>query len=271
MMIEQPNHDRGDADVPPSEDSVDRTRELLSGFQPRHIDSVLWKSLRREVIPVLASAGELTRTRLRKDAEAVAAMAAYLLTVSTTVTLDEVLSDAHLRGFEEFSRERGQSWGSISNRRGRLRRLSAVHRGLPWRSPRRADGEKIASLPSAALAHVLASLIRLAQAGSEIGAAELLAAVSDTYRDLHSPATDRAQSAEDWSRAVAFASGHGVSLDRRSLRSAVTHTLLMQKRPLASLACQHGLNRRDLELGLSQMTHLPAIPDPLTVAMLRGS
>ena len=72
-------------------------------------------------------------------------------------------------------------------------------------------------------------------------------------------------------RSRGFAGRYGWNMTQRLLKACVTHEVLDTDRPLAIVISDHGLSRRDLDLGLTRVRDLPDLPTPSHHGLLRGT
>lgn len=242
---------------------------FLRNYQPQTVARPVWQQVAPEVITLVEAAGASTRLRVEKDIQAVAAVVAHLVERGRPITLDEVLCDATLLTYEATLTV---SMKTRENKRGILRRLQAVHRGLPWRVQRRADGDRVAELPDRSLLVSLASVTQTAhdRTRSDVGAAAFLTAY-ETTRERRCVGTEVEElDGATWIRARDFAACHGWALTKRLLDAAVTHEILAQSDPVAVLRGTYRLSRRDLDLALTAVADLPTVPNNAGHRLLRG-
>ena len=153
-----------------------------------------------------------------------------------------------------------------------MRRLQAVHRGLPWRTERRADGARVLNLVPHTEAAEMHRVLDTAHALSsqDPDAVAFVAAVS-AARAVRSAETDAVDVDEGtWSRARSFADRQEWHMTRTVFRAVVTHAVLDRDEPVAVLIAQHALTRRDLDLALTRARNLPDVPSKTHHALLRG-
>lgn len=74
-----------------------------------------------------------------------------------------------------------------------------------------------------------------------------------------------------WQHSRRFADAQGRPITRRWLHAAVTHEVLTEDAPVASLIARYGLSRRDLDLGLTRAATLPTAPIRAHHDLLRGA
>jgi hypothetical protein len=208
---------------------------------------------------------------VKRDIQVVGAVAARLHERGRALTLDEALADATLLDYDLAMRRGNAAESTRESHRGTLRRLQAIHHGVPWRRDRCADGEHAKDLPSPRLVADLARVITAAEASDDADAAALLAAVTAARQARRGRSNDVAVSTAAWRRARAFAQRHELNLSAHVLAAAVTHEVLLDARPLAALAADADLTRRDLDLGLTHLAELPATPDAAHRTALRGA
>ncbi|MCF6743541.1 hypothetical protein E9529_04485 [Blastococcus sp. KM273128] len=243
---------------------------FLTDYTPTGLDADRWAVLAPDAIALVRKAGPLTRTRVEKDIQALGAVAARLIERNRQLSLDEALADATLLDFDLALARAGARDKTRENRRGILRRLQAVHHGVPWRRERRADGERVDDLPPPSLVNEVARVVAAAGADCGTGAMALIAAV-DAARRARRTDVEAAVDPADWRRARAFAERHGLGLTQRVLAAVITHELLQSEQPVAVLIAAAGLTRRDLDLGLTYAAVLPERPSEQQRAVLRGA
>ena len=265
-----------DGITPAAPDAAAELDRFLDAYRPKEVPEAVWLPIARVATSLVRRSGVLTRLRVEKDIQAVGAVVAHLVKRGRPVTLAEVLSDATLLSYDMDLQAAGARTRTRENKRGILRRLQAVDRGLPWREQRRADGERITGLVNHEAVNQLQRLLRIADA----------AVADDADPDLEAEAfitavaaarAERVQSGHPdpddagWTSARAFGQRHGISLTKRTLRGIVTHELLAQPAPVAVLAAKFHLTRRDLDLALTEVGGLPSVPDAGHHALLRGT
>ncbi|MGY1814336.1 hypothetical protein [Blastococcus sp. SYSU D00820] len=253
---------------------LDEPAELdrfLTSYTPTGVDADRWAGLASDAIALVRQAGPLTRTRVEKDIQALGAVAARLIERNRQLSLDEALADATLLDFDLALARAGARDKTRENRRGILRRLQAVHHGVPWRRERRGDGDRVDELPPLSLVCEVARVVAVAGADRGADAAAFVAAVDAARRARRGDAEAGTADPASWRRARAFAERHGLGLTQRVLAAAVTHELLQIEQPVAVLIAAAGLTRRDLDLGLTHVAVLPERPSELQRAVLRGA
>lgn len=257
-------------------DSAELDR-FLAAYRPRDVPEAAWLPIAPAATSLVRRSGELTRLRVEKDIQAVGAVVAHLVERGRPVTLAEVLSDATLLSYDGHLQASGAKTRTRENKRGILRRLQAVDRGLPWREQRRADGERVSGLVNKTAVSQLQRLLRMADAAvsDEVDpdpeAAAFLNAVTVARAERADGTALGPARAADWASARRFALRHGVSLTSRRLRAIVTYELLDEAVPVAVLTASFRLTRRDLDLALTQVAELPSVPAATHHALLRGS
>ena len=257
----------------PSQTALDAPEELerfLAHYQPEDVPVAAWGPIAAPAAALVLRAGKPTRLRVEKDIQLLGAVVAHLIERGRPLTMEEVLSDTTLLDFDTSLRV---SEKTRENKRGIHRRLQAVHRGLPWRTERRADGDRAKEMAPYSRLADLHWIERTALAtGPENSAAEafgaaLAAARAHRAGDPEVPAVDAAT----WSQARAYAAGHGLALTQAQLRALITHEVLDRSEPLALLVSTYGLTRRDLDLALTRVTQLPDAPCQAHHEALRGT
>ncbi|MAS55652.1 MAG: hypothetical protein CMJ44_13700 [Pimelobacter sp.] len=217
----------------------------------------------------MTRAGALTRLRVEKDIQLLGAVAAHLAERGRSITLDEVLSDTTLLSFDTSLQV---SHKTRENKRGIARRLQAAHRGLPWRAEKRSPGVRAAQLVPHSEVSTLHRILRDAdEAGSDSDAVAFRLAVDAARTARRDSATPSAVADGDWVRARRFAARHGWNLTHRLLKACVTHETLDLDQPVAVLVRDYGLSRRDLDLALTSVHAMPALPDSRRHDLLRGT
>lgn len=243
--------------------------EYMAAYRPTSLPETLWLELAPDAIRLVRTAGTQTRSRVEKDLQTLAAVAAFLHGRGQPRTLAQALEDSTLLGYDQQLKRDGASDKTRENRRGILRRLQAAHNEVPWRQPRRPDGQRLASQPGRESVATVDRLAAVASSTDDPRARCLLDAISAARRTRlgeDSPAPD----ANEWRAARSFASDHGVHLTQRLLQTAATHKILDSGQPIAVLTLAHSLSRRDLDLGLSHVRDLPTRPTPESLQALRG-
>ncbi|MGY1914409.1 hypothetical protein [Blastococcus sp. SYSU DS0973] len=243
---------------------------FLAAYAPTGVAAQCWAVLAPDAIALVKRAGPLTRARVEKDIQTLGAVAARLVERNRDLSLDEALADTTLLDFDLALGRCGASDKTRENRRGILRRLQAVHHGVPWRRERRGDGERVDALPSPSLVGEVARVVAVAGADRGADAAAFITAVNAARRARRGDA-EAATDPADWRRARAFAERHGLGLTSRALAAAVTHEVLLTEQPLAVHIAAAGLTRRDLDLGLTHAAALPDQPSDRHRAVLRGA
>lgn len=259
------------ADTPSTSvlDDPEELERFLTAYRPQRVDPEVWGRVSGAARSLVMRAGEPTRLRVEKDIQLLGAVVAHLVDRGRPATLEEALSDTTLLSFDTSLR---MSAKSRENKRGIMRRLQAVHRGLPWRAQRRADGARVKTLVPHSEVSTMQRLVDAAESISpkDPNATAFLHAVA-RVRDLRSGAPDvPALDATTWGRARSFARQHGWRLTHPVLRAVVTHEVLDRSEPVATLVSRYGLTRRDLDLALTRVSGLPDVPSRSDQALLRG-
>lgn len=252
--------------------ALDAPRELerfLANYRPKDVPETVWGAVSAPAAALVLAAGELTRLRVEKDIQLLGAVVAHLHERGRPISLEEAMSDATLLSFDA---DLAVAPKSRENKRGIARRLQAVHRGLPWRTARREDGQRIEKLVRRTQLVSLERVLRIATdaADQDATAAAFVAAVAGS-RARRRGNPDGEVSAKVWETARGFSGRHGLELTRAGLRSLLTHEVLAIGEPVAVLAATYGLTRRDLDLALTQVGALPAVPSNTHHDLLRGS
>lgn len=253
----------------PPLDDPDELQRFLTVYRPTGLTQAQWSTIAPEAVEVVTRAGALTRLRVEKDIQLIGAVAAHLAERGRPITLDEVLSDATLLSFDTSLQV---SKKTRENKRGIARRLQAAHRGLPWRAERKSPDVRAEQLISHAEVAALRRVLRHADsAGDDPDAAAFSSTVTAARDARRSRSTPAAGDDGDWARARQFAARHGWNLTHRLLKACVTHETLDLDQPVAVLVRDYGLSRRDLDLALTSVHAMPALPDSRRHDLLRGT
>lgn len=259
-------------DAPNTSDSIDAPEALdsfLTAYRPTSVTEETWALIADNAVKLVLRAGALTRLRVEKDIQLLGAVVAHLVERGRPVTLDEALSDATLLSFDTSLQV---SEKTKENKRGITRRLQAVHRGLPWRAEKRTPEQRTDNL----VAHTeVATMHRIlgqahTMSDDEEGVA-FIAAVSAARKAQRGQDAGPGAGTHAWTSARRFAGRYGWNLTQRLLKACVTHETLNTDQPLAIVIRDHGLSRRDLDLGLTRARDLPDLPVPSHHDLLRGS
>ncbi len=237
-------------------------------YVPRSLDPTLWAGLREDAITLVLAAGPLHEGRARLDLEAIAAVAVYLSRTRELITLENILADASLAGFDAAMAASGGE-GNRRNKRSRLRRLQATSRDLPWRRERREDGRRLDSLVPPEAAEQLGRILPVDGVAGASGASAVQAAMDDA-RARRRGAAGPGLSPSVWAAGRRHAAAAGVPLTKRVLEKVVTYEVLTEDAPAALLMVRYGLTRRDLDLALVLAGRLPERPSETRAALLRG-
>lgn len=243
---------------------------VLDTYCPTELTPQTWAKIQPDAKALVLKAGPLNQVRAEHDVQAIAAVARHLMQRGRPLTLDEVLADRTLLAFDQHLRSSGRTDKTRGKLHGVLRRLQAAHHEVPWRTPRRGDGERVAQLPSPELAHELAGLEQRARQHSgegDAGASALLEVVTAARAARRTAVFDP----QVWDQAKRYAVRQGVVLTRSTLSSAVTHEVLLIREPVAVLASLHRLSRADLDLGLTHAAALANTPSGSHRQALRGT
>lgn len=244
---------------------------FLAAYRPSGVEAAVWDQIAAPAAALVMRAGAPTRLRVEKDIQLLGAVTAHLVTRGREITLEEALDDTTLLSFDNSL---CASDKTRENKRGIMRRLQAVHRGLPWRAERRPDGERAQNFTSHAevreLQRVLSAAEELA-AADDPDAAAFAAAVTNARRrrEVNSQTPDADQAT--WDGARRFAADRGWPMTRRTLRAVITHEVLERPEPVAVLIDGLALTRRDLDLALTRVATLPPVPVGADHDRLRGS
>lgn len=241
---------------------------FLTAYRPTSVTDANWALIADDAMQLVLRAGALTRLRVEKDIQLLGAVVAHLIERGRPVTLDEALSDATLLSFDT-SLQAGEK--TKENKRGITRRLQAVHRGLPWRAHKRTPEKRTDNL----VAHTEVDTMHriLGHARALVDDAEgvaFIAAVSAAREARRGQGAGPGASAHDWASAREFAGRYGWNTTQRLLKACVTHEVLNTDQPLAVVFRDHGLSRRDLDLGLTRVRDLPDLPATSHHDLLRG-
>lgn len=245
---------------------------FLSAYRPSDVEPSVWAKVAEPGASLVMRAGEPTRLRVEKDIQLLGAVVVHLVERGRPITLDEALADSTILSFDT-SLTVGRK--TRENKRGIVRRLQAVHRGLPWRTERRADGARVESMAhhteAATMRRVLNTAHSISPQDTDAVAFVASVAAARAIRGAESAeATAVDVDAATWTRARVFADRHGWHMTRPVLRAAVTHEVLERNEPVAVLVVRHALTRRDLDLALTHATGLPDVPSTSHHALLRG-
>lgn len=238
-------------------------------YAPLTLDSEAWAGLRDDAIALVLVAGDLREDRARKDLALIAAVAGHLSRTRVSLTLENVLSDATLAAFDSALAAAGRSAGTRQNQRGRLRRLQAASRDLPWRRERRHDGQRLTSRARPDAAQRIQRLLPEDGLAGTSGAAAVQAALDHALgrrRGAGQPELDSAV----WAAARRHAACRDVALTKRGLAVVATYEVLDEAVPAVVLLARYGLTRRDLALALVLAAQLPTTPSSEHAALLRG-
>lgn len=245
---------------------------ILVAYRPADLTAGDWEPVADDVVALVKRAGILTLTRVESDIQTIGRVASHLRKTGRPLTLDEILSDTALLDFDQaLGRECKAHW-SRAGHRSRHRRLQAYHRNSPWRGPRRAEGDRIADLPTPQVLDDLNMLLAKAASATTHGGEGLVLAVKYARQVRRGRIDQPADGPETpyWRSARAFARSHGVDLTRRMIFQAVTHEALQERSPLAAIAITCRLSREELGLGLTYAATLNVDPTAEDRALLRG-
>lgn len=258
-------------DAPNTSDSLDAPEALdrfLTAYRPTSVTEENWALVADDAVQLVLRAGALTRLRVEKDIQLLGAVVAHLIERGRPVTLDEALSDATLLSFDTSLQV---SEKTKENKRGITRRLQAVHRGLPWRAEKRTPEERTDNLVAHTEVDTMHRILGHAHAmGDDAEGVAFTAAVSAAREARRGQGAGPGASAHDWASARGFAGRYGWNMTQRLLKACVTHEVLNTDQPLAIVIRDHGLSRRDLDLGLTRVRDLPDLPAPSLHDLLRG-
>ncbi|TWH03137.1 hypothetical protein L615_001200000060 [Nocardioides sp. J9] len=304
MDIHQNSTDNAHSSPAGGDDVPAEIRDFLEAYRPSKVAEQEWLKVSDAAIDLVLRAGTVTRTRVEKDIQAIGDIVAHLVERGRPVTLDEALSEPT---FLSYDTALVASEKTRHNKRGRFRRLQAVHAGLPWRAERREDGARVASMVSADALTQLRNCLDAANAtlplqssatpsaapaaSDRSGAArQRSGATADRGAIAFIAAVDAARGARrlrattpgagaprvdipasDWARARDFACSHGWDMTKKDLLAALTHEALNQPLPAAVLIAENNLSRRDLDLALTYVSDLPDTPDAELHDLLRGA
>lgn len=252
-------------------------RDFLTSYRPSDVLPPVRMQIAAEAVELVIRAGSPTRLRVEKDIQCLGHVVAHLVDRGRPVTLEEALEDRTILSYDLHLQKRSVATRTQENPRGILRRLQSVHRGLPWRRPRRTDGERITAMVQPTVLDQMLRIEALTRAeasrdvhGSERdGPARFLEAVSAS-RTARAGGTAQV-SASDWAAAQRFAQRHGLTLTKATLDAALTYEVLRQAEPAMVLIARHHLSRRDLDLALACMKGLPRIPSATHRDLQRGA
>ncbi|GGB98969.1 hypothetical protein [Cellulomonas carbonis] len=251
--------------------SASRVRARLEEYQPTSVSPLTWDLVRGEAVELALRAGPTNEGRARKDLELIGDVVRHLVSTGVEITLGQALSDTTLASYDTALLAGGAAGGTVENKRGRFRRLQATHRGVPWRKPRRADGER---LESSIQPEVLEDLARMIPSGAapdpatRRGAGALAAAWKDARRRRRGG--NSSLPAAVWASAREYARSQGRPITRAELDAAATYEALAELQPAARLMQSYRLTRRDLDLAVVLAGRLPEAPEPEHRDLLRG-
>lgn len=249
---------------------------FLLAYRPRNVAPTVWVAFASDAAELVKKAGPLRRLRVESDIQLLGAVVAHLVARGRPITLNEALADTTLASFDSAL---VASAKTRENKRGILRRLQAVHHGLPWREQRRKDGERVRSL----VHHTCLEQIEKIAAQAERTLAdersdpdaEAFVAVLTQARAVRSERTEQTEAtkptAATSSRARASAARHDFTLTEPILRAVITHEILAMEVPLAVLIRNYRLTRSNLDLALTRTTTDVVRPASAEMALLRGT
>ncbi|MDT0165740.1 hypothetical protein Q9R32_09245 [Actinotalea sp. AC32] len=246
-------------------------RARLEDYRPTGVPATTWEVVRAEAVDLALLAGPNDEARARKDLELIGDVVRHLHSTGVDITVGQVLSDATLASYDTAQLAGGAAGGTVENKRGRFRRLQATHRGVPWRKPRRADGERLESLVQP---EVLEDLARMMPSGAapdpaaRHGARALAAAWEDARQRRRG--SDSSLPAAVWASAREYARSQGRPITRAELDAAATYEILAEPQPAARLMQSYRLTRRDLDCAVVLAGRLPETPEPEHRGLLRG-
>jgi hypothetical protein len=238
-------------------------------YTPKALDIAIWMSLRDGAIAVVLVAGPMQESRVVKDLEVIAAVAYHLSLTRVPITLENVLSDASLTTFDTALSRAGVPAGTRGNKRGRLRRLQAASKGLPWRRERRKDGERLDAVAGPDAAGPVYRLLPMDGVAGPRGSGAVQAALDDARGRRRGEDGPELPSGV-WAAARRHAASAGVGLTKRGLAAIATYEVLSEEAPAATVISRYGLTRRDLDLALVLAARLPTQPADASAALLRG-
>lgn len=257
--------------APNASESINAPEALnsfLTAYRPASVTEENWVLIADEAVKLVLRAGAMTRLRVEKDIQLLGAVVAHLVERGRPVTLDEALSDATLLSFDT-SLQVGEK--TKENKRGITRRLQAVHRGLPWRAEKRTPEERTDNLVAHTEVATMHRILGHAHAmGDDAEGVAFTAAVAAAREARRGQGAGPGASAHEWASARRFAGRYGWDMTQRLLKACVTHEVLGTDQPLAIAIRNHGLSRRDLDLGLTRVRDLPDLPVPSHHDLLRG-
>jgi len=250
----------------------DALEARLRAYAPTRLDPATWDRLRDDAVNLVLEAGAdpPREEQARKDLEVIADVADHLTRTSETITLESILKETTLAAFDTAQAAAGVADGTRENKRGRLRRLQAASRGLPWRRERRADGARIAALVQPETADRINRLLPGDRMPGRTGPGAVQAALDDARRrrrGIPVPELDPTV----WSAARRHARSQGVMIvTRRELDAIATYEVLAEGAPAVQLLVHYRLTRRDLDRALVLADRLPEQPAESTCILLRG-
>lgn len=257
------------ANISESIDAPEALDSFLTAYRPTSVTEENWALIADDAVQLVLRAGALTRLRVEKDIQLLGAMVAHLIERGRPVTLDEALSDATLLSFDTSLQV---SEKTKENKRGITRRLQAVHRGLPWRAEKRTPEDRTDNLVAHTEVATMHRILGHAHSmGNDADGIAYVAAISAARQARRGQGAGPDASAHDWTAARRFAGRYGWNMTQRLLKACVTHEVLDTDRPLAIVIRDHGLSRRDLDLGLTRVRDLPDLLTPSHHDLLRGT
>lgn len=266
-----------DATTPTALDDHAELDRFLHAYRPKEVSAAVWLPIAPAATALVRRSGALTRLRVEKDVQVLGAVVAHLVERGRPVTLAEVLSDATLLSYDGHLQASGAKTRTRENKRGILRRLQAVDRGLPWREQRRADGERVSGLVNKTALSQLQRLLRTGRCRHLRRRGPGPRGRGVHQRGCRRPCGTGRRDCPRSGRGRQLGVGEAVRAPPRcephqwTLRAIVTHELLDQAVPVAVLAARFRLTRRDLDLALTRVPELPAMPATTHHALLRGS
>jgi hypothetical protein len=246
-------------------------RARLEEYQPTGVSAPTWDLVRAEAVELALLAGPKDEGRARKDLELIGDVVRHLVSTGVEITLGQVFSDATLGSYDTAQLAGGTAGGTVANKRGRFRRLQATRRGVPWRKPRRADGERLESRVQPEILEDLARMMRNGAApdpAARRGAGALAAAWEDARQRRRGG--DLSLSAAVWASAREYARCQGRPITRAELDAAATYEVLAEPQPAAHVMKAYRLTRRDLDCAVVLARRLPENPEPEHRGLLRG-
>lgn len=251
----------------------ERALAYLAAYQPRDLDPEIWQGIEVDAKALVGrpDAGAMTVNRVKGDLQTLAKAARILTAQGQEPTLELILSETGFIAVDQAVQREQPSMAAFV--RGKLRRLAAVHQGLPWRRERRADGSRTAQRPDPSVVQTVASLIDAAQAAAGDAEADAVLTVTAVVESAVAGECFQRLTQVDgkvWEKARAFGKVNGLGITKQDLAASAVYRALDSCKPVAIIAREHQLSRENLEHGLHLANALPQTPEPSDRELLRG-